>query len=70
MDDGSPGDTRRALGEAVDDPRVRLVVLPANGGLGAALNHGLELTGGPFVAYLPADDVWHRDHLSPDFRGS
>ncbi len=64
VDDGSPGDTRRALGDALDDPRVCLVVLPSNGGLGAALNRGLDLAAGPFVAYLPADDVWHRDHLT------
>jgi hypothetical protein len=63
VDDGSPGDTEAALADALDDPRVRLEVLPANGGLGAALNRGLDLTSAPLVAYLPSDDVWHADHL-------
>jgi glycosyltransferase involved in cell wall biosynthesis len=63
VDDGSPGNTASALGEALDDPRVRLEVLPRNGGLGAALNRGLDLTTAPYVAYLPSDDAWHAEHL-------
>ena len=53
VDDGSPGDVKAALGEALDDPRVRLEQLPVNGGLGAALNRGLDLTTADLVAYLP-----------------
>ena len=64
VEDGSPGDAARALGPLLDDPRVRLEVLPVNGGLGAALNHGLDCTTGDRVAYLPSDDVWHVDHLA------
>lgn len=63
VDDGSPGDTRAALGALLDDPRVRLEVLEGNRGLGAALNHGLELATGRYVAYLPSDDVFRADHL-------
>lgn len=64
VDDGSPGDTAGALGDVLDDPRIRLEVLPRNGGLGAALNRGLDLTGAPCVAYLPSDDLWDEDHLA------
>ena len=64
VDDGSPGDVRAALGSALDDPRVRLEQLPVNGGLGAALNRGLDATSAPFVAYLPADDLYFTDHLA------
>ena len=64
VDDGSPGDTAATLGDALSDPRVRLEVLPANGGLGAALNRGLDLTSAPVVAYLPSDDLWFADHLA------
>lgn len=64
VDDGSPGDTRRALGEVLDDPRVRLEVFDRNRGLGAALNRGLDSAGGRYVAYLPSDDVYYRDHLA------
>jgi len=63
VDDGSPGDTAATLADVLDDPRVRLEVLPANGGLGAALNRGLDLTTAPYVAYLPSDDLWHARHL-------
>ena len=47
-----------------DDPRVRLVRLPTNRGLGAALNTALDATTAPVVAYLPADDAWDAEHLS------
>ena len=63
VDDGSPGDTRAALGPLVEDPRVRLEVFDGNRGLGAALNRGLELATGRYIAYLPSDDVYHADHL-------
>ena len=64
VDDGSPGDTAAALGPALDDPRVRLEVLERNGGLGAALNRGLDLATAPVVTYLPSDDVHHAGHLA------
>jgi hypothetical protein len=64
VDDGSPGDTAGALGDALEDPRVRLEVLPRNRGLGAALNHGIDRTTAPYLAYLPSDDTWHADHLA------
>ena len=64
VDDGSPGDVLAALGDAAADPRIRVERLPSNAGLGAALNHGLALTSAPYVAYLPADDVYLADHLA------
>ena len=64
VDDGSPGDVVGVLGALLEDPRVRVERLPRNGGLGAALNRGLDLTDAPLVGYLPSDDVWHADHLA------
>jgi len=64
VDDGSPGDVRAALGTALEDPRVRLLRAPANEGLGAALNRGLDATSGALVAYLPSDDLLHDGHLA------
>jgi glycosyltransferase involved in cell wall biosynthesis len=61
VDDGSPDDVAAAL---PDDPRIRLIRLEANAGLGTALNTGLDAAASLSIAYLPADDVWHRDHLS------
>ncbi|HSH22976.1 MAG TPA: glycosyltransferase [Acidimicrobiales bacterium] len=64
VDDGSPGDTEQALGAARRDPRVRLETFDHNRGLGAALNRGLDRARGHYVAYLPSDDLYHRDHLA------
>ncbi len=64
VDDCSPGDTRRALGSFLDDPRVCLEILDRNLGLGAALNRGLDRARGHYIAYLPSDDVYYRDHLA------
>lgn len=64
VDDGSPGDTRAALGELLADPRICLEVLPVNTGLGHALNVGVRATQAPYVAYLPSDDLYHREHLA------
>jgi hypothetical protein len=61
VDDGSPGDVAAAL---PPDPRIRLVRLERNAGLGAALNAGLDLAAAAAIAYLPADDLLHRDHLA------
>jgi len=63
VDDGSPGDVAVALGSALDDERVTLVRHAENAGLGAALNRGLDATSGPYVAYLPSDDLMHAGHL-------
>ncbi|MGY1593570.1 glycosyltransferase [Geodermatophilus sp. SYSU D00708] len=64
LDDGSPDPGAvRAVVDAVGDRRLRLLRWPANRGLGATLNAGLDAVAAPVVAYLPADDVWSPDHL-------
>ena len=59
VDDGSPGTLRLPA-----DPRIRVLRLPENLGLGAACNRGLDAARAPYLAYLPADDVWYPDHLT------
>src|SRR6476659_1485290 len=65
--DGS-GDVVRQI----EDERVRLVTSPGDG-IAAAINHGLQLAGGQYVARCDADDIypprrleqqvrWLRDH--------
>ncbi len=63
VDDGSPGDTQAVLGHALDDPRVRLHLMPQNLGLGAALNVGMALARADVIAYLPSDDLYFATHL-------
>ena len=63
VDDGSPDDTTAALEPFLGDRRVRLIRGVDNGGLGRALNIGLDAARGPVVTYLPCDDVLRRGHL-------
>jgi glycosyltransferase involved in cell wall biosynthesis len=64
VDDGSTDGTRETVRRWLDDPRIRYHRTRENRGLGAALNCALDRTSAPFVAYLPADDLYHRDHLA------
>jgi glycosyltransferase involved in cell wall biosynthesis len=63
VDDGSPDDTRGALGPYLGDPRIRYERLSRNVGLGAALNCAMDLAHGQLIAYLPSDDVLYAAHL-------
>lgn len=56
VDDASPDDTA-AVVEAIADPRIRLIRLPANRGPGGARNAGLDAARGEWVAILDADDT-------------
>ncbi|MFL6052906.1 MAG: glycosyltransferase [Actinoallomurus sp.] len=64
VDDGSPDGTGHVAGRFLGDPRVRYHRLPANEGLGAALNAGLSRATAPVVAYLPSDDLYEPGHLA------
>ena len=66
VDDGSDdgGATEAALAPFLADPRVRALRLPRNGGLGAALQAGVDAAAAPLLAYLPSDDVWLPGHLA------
>ena len=64
VDDASPDETRAVVAAYLNDQRVRYHRLERNVGLGATLNVALDLCSTPVVAYLPSDDVYHRDHLA------
>jgi len=66
VDDGSTDGTAEVARRlAVEDPRVRVVTSPQNGGVAAARNRGLAAisTGSDYVAFLDHDDVWMPDAL-------
>lgn len=63
IDDGSTDDTGATVRDYLSDSRIRYLRFDTNGGLGAALNHGLKIAQAPLIAYLPSDDVYYKDHL-------
>ena len=64
VDDGSRDQTGEIVVPLLAERRCSLVQWKENRGLGAALNAGLERSRGPFVAYLPSDDVLFPGHLA------
>jgi len=58
VDDASPQPP-----ELPDDPRIRLVVRPVNGGPAATRNTGIDAATGTYVAFLDDDDIWLPDRL-------
>src|SRR4051794_8892358 len=64
VDDGSRDETPHVLArEAGADARIAVITFPENRGMPDAINVALDASDAPLVAYLPSDDVWHRDHL-------
>lgn len=56
VDDGSTDGTRKVLAE-FDDPRIRIIAMPANCGNATARNVGLGAARGEFIATMDSDDV-------------
>ncbi|SMF58944.1 Glycosyltransferase involved in cell wall bisynthesis [Tistlia consotensis] len=57
VDDGSSDGTLGRL-EALDEPRLRLLSSPCNGGAARARNLGIAASRGGYVAFLDSDDRW------------
>jgi glycosyltransferase involved in cell wall biosynthesis len=57
VDDGSTDQTV-ALVEGFQDPRLRLIRLPVNRGVGHARNVGIQAASGELIAFLDSDDEW------------
>jgi len=62
-DDGSRDGTAGRI-RAIDDPRIRLEVLPQNRGACIAMNHAIARARGEFVAVLNSDDLFVPDKLA------
>ncbi len=63
VDDASPDGTAAVLQQLAREPRVRVISLARNGGAAAARNAGWDAARGELVAFLDADDTWHRRKL-------
>ncbi len=64
VDDGSPDETCPAVAPYLADARIHYHRCEENQGVGGALNLALGLTHAPYVAYLPSDDVYYKEHLA------
>lgn len=64
VDDGSTDDSPQILSEFVEkDKRFQVLRLPENQGIVKALNQGLELCRGEWIARMDADDIMHPQRL-------
>ena len=63
VNDGSTDNTAQVLETYKDDPRIT-VHNRENGGVSAARNTGVSLASCEHIAFLDADDVWLKNHLS------
>ena len=59
VDDGSTDQTVRIIKSCFRDPRIKIVQLQSNQGVGAALNHGLQHISGKYTVKIDADDISH-----------
>lgn len=64
VDDGSTDDTFETIEDLLADERITYRKSPQNDGLGAAINIGLDMARYDYIAYLPADDYYFKEHLS------
>src|SRR5438105_1920243 len=62
VDDGSTDATVDVV-QAFQDPRVRLVRLPENRGVGPARNAGIAVARAPYIAFQDHDDLWLPEKL-------
>ncbi len=53
----------RQIAESYPDEWVRIVASPKNMGPGSARNRGWEAASQPLIAFLDADDAWHREKV-------
>ncbi len=63
INDGSTDDLEEAIKPFLENSRIRYFINDKNKGLGYSLNRGIEEATYNYIAYLPADDIYYKDHL-------
>lgn len=64
INDGSPDETEAVVQEYQSNLNIKYLKNDENKGLGYCLNMGLASASREFIAYLPSDDIFFRDHLA------
>lgn len=64
VDDGSTDDTFENIKDLLIDNRIFYYKILQNRGIGVAINTGLAIARHNYIAYLPADDYYFKEHLS------
>ncbi len=62
IDDASTDDTGSMIQDKYGD-KVQLIQKVINSGGSVARNSGMDIATGDYIAFLDADDTWHRDKL-------
>src|SRR3954447_24708781 len=63
INDGSTDYTGEVVGE-FHDRRIRYFSHEQNEGIGGCLNKGIQIACFDYIAYLPSDDIFFKDHLA------
>lgn len=63
VDDGSTDNLQESISDYLSDERIFCISNNKNEGLGFSLNRAIDVARGTFIAYLPADDIYFKDHL-------
>ncbi|MCL4642071.1 MAG: glycosyltransferase [Olivibacter sp.] len=63
IDDGSTDNLKEVISPFLKDERIRYFRNNQNKGLGFCLNQGLDNAAYDIISYLPADDIYYRNHL-------
>ena len=63
INDGSTDNTAEIIRNYLNDERVRCLENKENSGLGTSLNKGIKNALFDRIAYLPADDLYYKNHL-------
>ena len=50
------------------DERIKLIINKKNFGAGISRNIGIKKSRGKFIAFIDADDIWHKDKLSKQLK--
>ncbi|MCF0064397.1 glycosyltransferase family 2 protein [Dyadobacter chenwenxiniae] len=64
INDGSTDNLEEVIKQLAEDSRIRYIENERNRGLGYCANRGIELSQYEYIAYLPADDIYFKQHLN------